>query len=135
MQSKSLFSRIRSRDCAYKEASLSDIIDQVSQNLDHILNTRQGGCLIADDYGIPDFNSLSHDIKETLPNFENQLKKIINKYEPRINVTNLKSEIDSTDHPGQIIFHVSAYIIYKDDRHYVEYETIMTDSGKILVRR
>lgn len=135
MHKKSLLERIKTQSFSYKEASLDDVLRQISNNLEILLNSKQGSTLISEDYGLPDFNGITHDLHQTLPFLEKEIKKVINKYEKRVHINRVKSIIDIKKNPGEIQFALEAYILYQQQKHYIEYQTIMTGTGKILVRR
>lgn len=135
MHAKSLFHRIQTTDSQYREATLDDLLYQVSQNLETLLNSKQGSALIDTSYGLPDFNGVTHNIREVIPYLEHQITSILQKFETRIHVNHVSGQIDTQAYPGQIVFNVNAYVEYAQEKHYIEYQTIMTGTGKILVRR
>lgn len=134
MHVKSLFDRIKSHDFYHSEANFDDLLSQISKNLEVLLNSKQGSTLIGLDYGLPDFNGVSHNIYQELANLEKEIIKVINKYETRMQVKGIKTTIDSKKDPGQIRFALEGYVFYQNKKHYIEYQTVMTDTGRVMVR-
>ncbi|AJI53609.1 MULTISPECIES: type VI secretion system baseplate subunit TssE [Francisella] len=134
MHAKSLFNRIKSQDFSYSEAGFNDLLSQISTNLELLLNTKQGATLIDLEYGIPDFNGITHNIYQELSALEKEIIRIVNKYEKRMQVKSIKTTIDSKKNPGQILFILEGYVLYQNKKHYIEYQTVMTDTGRVMVR-
>jgi type VI secretion system lysozyme-like protein len=134
MHVKSLFDRIKTQDFSYREARFEDLLSQISQNLEILLNSKQGATLIGLDYGLPDFNGVTHNIYQELSTLEKEIVAVIHKYEKRMQVKGIKTTIDSKKNPGQILFSLDGYVLYNDQKHYIEYQTVMTDTGRVMVR-
>ncbi|AIT08797.1 hypothetical protein LO80_01600 [Candidatus Francisella endociliophora] len=135
MHVKSLFDRIKSQDFSYTEASFDDLLFQISNNLELLLNSKQGSTLLGLDYGLPDFNGVTHNVYQELSILEKEIIKVVNKYEKRMQVKGIKTIVDSKKNPGQILFALEGYVYYQNKKHYIEYQTVMTDTGRVMVRR
>jgi type VI secretion system lysozyme-related protein len=60
------------------------ILASVHGHIAKLLNTRQGSCLIADDFGIPDFTNYGATFsRDDIPYFEKEIAGFLMKYEPR----------------------------------------------------
>ena len=135
MHQKSLLSRIRTQDARYQGAALEDVLEQVFSNIDGLLNSRQGSAGIAEDYGMPDFNSVIHHAEETMITLETGIKKMLEKYEKRLSVSQVVGVIDSKALPGEVTFQISGFVPYEDQKHFIEYQTVITGSGKTVIAR
>lgn len=135
MHVKSLFDRIKSQDFSYTEASFDDLLFQISNNLELLLNSKQGSTLLGLDYGLPDFNGVTHNVYQELSILEKEIIKVVNKYEKRMQVKGINTIVDSKKNPGQILFALEGYVYYQNKKYYIEYQTVMTDTGRIMVRR
>lgn len=135
MHAKSLFERLKSQDYRYQKASLDDVLTQIFDNLECIFNSHQGNALISKHYGLPDFNQVSTQDKTIAQTMETIIKEIIVHLEKRITILSVTNDIEQRTYPGQVVFNISADVNYLGESHTIAYQTIMTGSGRVLVRR
>ena len=110
------------------------IVDSVLSHLQRILNTRQGGVQIADDFGIPDFTGLLHSIPESLRDIERAIRTVIQKYEPRLRAVRV-SFIPNEDDALSLRFQIVARLATGDENNPVIFESMVDSDGKIRIHR
>jgi len=62
----------------------------VLQNLNHILNTRQGSLQHLPDYGLPDLGSLYRGMPDSVEELRSSVQETIEKFEPRLGRVRVK---------------------------------------------
>jgi type VI secretion system protein len=110
------------------------IVDSVLRHLQNILNTRQGGVQIADDYGIPDFTGLLQSIPDSLRDIERSIRTVIQKYEPRLRAVRV-SFIPNEEDALSLRFQIVARLATGDEKTPVIFESMVDSDGKIQVTR
>lgn len=101
-------------------------------HLQRILNTRQGNVAIANDYGVPDFIDFLQGMPESVSEIERNIKRAIDKYEPRLSgasVTYVPDEDDVLMLRFQIAAKLSA-----DDGRKILFTTVIDADGRVRVR-
>lgn len=108
-------------------------VESILRHLRNILNTRQGSVLIADDYGMPDLTNFpGENLSEAAAELEDVMKRIIQKYEPRL--TNVKISFEpEVDASSVLRFKLSAEVISRENRTPVVFETVVTSSGMVKI--
>jgi type VI secretion system protein len=137
MREDRLLDRLRLLDKDPTRSSGQDsrrVVDSVLGHLQRILNTRQGGAQIADDYGIPDFTGLLHSIPESLRDIERAIRTIIQKYEPRLRAVRV-SFIPHEEDELSLRFQIVAKLATGDEKSPVIFESMVDTDGKIVVTR
>ena len=138
MRKKSFFDRLITEDhSTLGEGTLDDLIYQITNHLDELFNSHQGGALIGHMYGLPDFNDLFHSRAEesNLTKITGDIQKVIEKYEPRLRVNKVTKAPSEKDKLNQLVFSIVGEVSFEGRTHAIQYHTIMTGSGRILVER
>jgi len=136
MREERLLERIRSWEKAPDRREREDpakIIDSVARHLQRILNTRKGSVPIAEDYGIPDFADLLRGYPESIRDIERSIRRIIQKYEPRLKAVRV-SFIPQDEDIFSVSFQIVARLASEDDKIPVFFESLMGTDGRINVR-
>ena len=84
---------------------------------------------------MPDFNSVIHNVQDAMPLLEGGIQAMLQKYEQRLEVTKIAGVIDAHAFPGEVAFQINGYVPYEDRKHYIEYQTVITSSGKTVIAR
>ncbi len=87
MPERRLLERIREPEVGGQRRSEVDtrlLLRSVLDNLQRILNTRQGNVPIQKDLGIPDLSDIVHTFPESILTMQQSIRQTITKYEPRL---------------------------------------------------
>lgn len=136
MREERLLERIRMREKMPGRSTSEDpkkVIDSVMLHLQKVLNTRQGGVQIAEDYGLPDFNDVLHDRAAAPREIEKSIRQTIQKYEPRLKAVRVKY-VPLEDNLLSINFQIHARLTLEDTDQSVIFESQVGDDGKITIR-
>ncbi len=108
------------------------LIHSILNHIQRILNTRQGSTLMAEDFGIPDFTDLSNVYNsEAMREIERSIKKVIIKYEPRLDKVSIGFKPEEDDILAMHL-NISA-LIYDADNLPVVFNTVISGDGKVSV--
>lgn len=139
MFEESLLERIRRLETPSgqgRSQNVSDRLRSILQHLRRMLNTRQGGVPIAEDFGLPDITNFpSDDLVSTAQDLERVLMQVIQKYEPRLE----KARIHFEPKPGDLLtlrFRLEANMVDPRDRGRtipIVLETVVSPNGLIKV--
>jgi type VI secretion system protein len=118
------------------EKDASRVVNSIINHLQRLLNSRQGSVDIAADYGMPDFTSLlGDDLNEQSKKISDIIREMIEKYEPRLNKVQVIF-VPVKDEVLSLRFKLQAEIVHvRDEKVYVELETVISSEGKIRVSR
>ncbi len=109
------------------------ITASIVRHLQRILNTKQGGAQIAEDYGLPDFTALVTSFSsEAVRDLEKSIKDLIRKYEPRLTTVKVTSE-SRGDEAFSLYFKIEASITTGKGEIPVVLQTVMSSEGKMNV--
>lgn len=97
---KDSFERVISHKC---------LIESIHNHLRDLLNTHAGNAMIANDYGLPDFNDVLAENANLLREIRENIKDAIEQYEPRLKDVSVKS-LSRPDDPLQLCFAVSGQV-------------------------
>jgi len=109
------------------------VMASVLRHLQKILNTRQGGVPIADDYGVPDFTDFMRVSPDALREVEKSIRNTIQKYEPRLNNVRVKF-IPQEDDILSLSFQIVAKLLVENKKTPIVFESLMGYDGKIRIR-
>ena len=118
---------------APRPISHSDWVRYVAESLSKILNARQGGACSCKDYGLPDFNELTHTPMQLIKILERSMVMAINTYEPRLTQVKVTGMMDA-DFPDRMRFSIYGVLILGEEKHHVSYQSIMTPGGRLIVK-
>lgn len=133
-----LLERIREMELLPEERRPVDqekLQQSVLRHLSKLLNTRQGSSLLARDYGVPDYTSLT-----TAPSAKNMaiiaqsISEVVQRYEPRLANIDVNF-VEDPDEPTKMMFSLSGTIAADDSRNEVIFNTVLDPTGKITLRR
>ena len=136
MREERLIERIRLRAKQPERSTTEDpkkIIASILRHLMRVLNTRQGGVQIAEDFGMPDLTDYLRGYPASLRDVEKSLRQTIGKYEPRLKSVRVKfvpREEDVLSLNFQIVARLAGG--YPDQP--VVFESQMGADGKINIR-
>jgi type VI secretion system protein len=136
MREERLIDRIRLREKEPDRSTTEDpkkIISSVLRHLQKVLNTRQGGVQIADDFGMPDLTDYMRGYPASLRDVEKSLRQTIIKYEPRLKSVRVKF-VPQEDDVFSINFQVVARLAGDYPDQPVVFESQMGSDGKISIR-
>ena len=105
---------------------------EIAESLLQILNARQGSAMVADDFGLPDFSPEAVSL-HTLRQYEQNMKALMRKYEPRFKQVQVLSRFDS-EYKNRLIFHFQGVLDHADGLEKISYYSVMTDHGRLMMR-
>jgi len=101
--------------------------------LEKILNSRQGNSQIANDFGMPDFTNLKMFGSESVSNLEHDLKRVIQKYEPRLVNASVQFQPQEDD-ILDLRFKISGKLASNND-YPVSFNTVINGDGQITLEK
>ncbi len=114
--------------------SPEETVKSILLHIGKILNTRQGSCCLADDFGIPDFTDLATTFRpESIPEIEIALGKIISKYEPRLSEVKVIFDPQPEQYTN-VCFKLHGRLQGEQLSLPVIFETLLTADGRLSVR-
>ena len=108
---------------------LPSIIASVKNNLQWMLNSRQGCCQSAPDLGLDDFNDSLIGIYDFTIRISNNIKQTIEHYEPRIKVHKVHS-VSNVDVPMELCFRIEGTLLVRYKEKDVLIELILNALNK-----
>jgi type VI secretion system protein len=136
MREERLIERIRLREKQPDRSTTEDpkkIISSVLRHLQKVLNTRQGGVQIAEDFGMPDLTDYMRGYPASLRDVEKSLRQTIIKYEPRLKSVRVKF-VPQEEDVLSINFQIVARLAGDYPDQPVVFESQMGPDGKISIR-
>ncbi|HEB50669.1 MAG TPA: type VI secretion system baseplate subunit TssE [Desulfobulbus sp.] len=136
MREERLLERIRRRErepWRRERQEPKQVVDSILAHLHHILNTRRGNVVIAEDYGVPDFTEFLSHYPDSLREFERAIRQTISRYEPRLGAVRV-SFVPREDDRFVVRFQISARLAVDSSREPVLFESILDSDGKIRLK-
>lgn len=136
MREERLIERIRLREKQPDRSTTEDpkkIISSVLRHLQKVLNTRQGGVQIADDFGMPDLTDYMRGYPASLRDVEKSLRQTIIKYEPRLKSVRVKF-VPQEENVLSLNFQVVARLAGDYPDQPVVFESQVGTDGKVIIR-
>jgi type VI secretion system protein len=136
MREERLIDRIRLREQQPDRSTTEDpkkIISSVLRYLQKVLNTRQGGVQIADDFGMPDLTDYMRGYPASLRDVEKSLRQTIIKYEPRLKSVRVKF-VPQEENVLSLNFQVVARLVGDYPDQPVVFESQVGSDGRINIR-
>jgi len=128
MQKISLFDRIRDKNKDYQKSIRSVVL-----NLQKLLNSRQGTCLMDKEFGMVDFTDLAIMFPDSVRDIERYIAKIIQRYEPRL--SDIKVSFDfQDDYNLSIGFHIQAMMRTDDKDSPIHLQSTIDSGGKTIIK-
>lgn len=131
-----LLERIRSHDPNFHEKEPDDVrrgVISVQRNIQNILATRQGSTILDEEIGIPEFTNMDMNISlNHRYEFELQIRKVIEKLEPRM--SNIKVSMEGVKDPVEGFHFRIEGVLGGDHPVNVGFDTIVNGEGKIFLR-
>jgi type VI secretion system lysozyme-like protein len=133
---RTLLERLRDPEPAGQRrlhASTSDIFQSILNNLQSVLNTHQGNCLIDARYGLPHMSEIRSSMPWSIATFIASIRTTIELNEPRLG--NVRVRHSPGDDRGMgLRFEISGVVQDEDARTNVRFETLVDDDGRMRVR-
>lgn len=133
---KTLLERIRNPGPAgarHLRVSAGEIQDSILRNLQDILNTTQGNCLIDHNYGLPHMTAIRSAMPRSIASFEAAIRTTIEKYEPRlknVRVTHAPKRSDGME----LRFDIAGLVIDEDGRTTIRFQTFADEDGRLVIK-
>ncbi len=115
------------------EVNWAKRLDNVSKNLQAMLNVRKGSVKALPDYGMPDFNDVVEQFPDAIDYVKQEIATFIRRYEPRLSQLSITYLADPLD-PLKLKYVIEGYLTYKTKRSKVSFDTILTGSGQVTIR-
>jgi len=141
---RSLFERLKSpqggqaRGTLMREYERHESHDQtlhsILNNLNRLLNSRQGQSQACIDYGILDVTQIIYGLEESEDAAERAIQRGIELYEPRLTRVRVK-RVEDPSRLLSVCFLISAKLITEKSQADVWFETVVASSGRVRVVR
>jgi len=105
------------------------VLHQIQTHLMQLLNTRQGSVAYLPDYGMPDLNEIYQQLPESLGFLIENVKKLIERYEPRLNQITVWPYLSNTD---DSVVQLQLQAVYSTFP--ISFETYFYHNGTSVVR-
>ena len=113
-------------------SSVLDWPREIAQSLMYLLNTHQGSAMIAEDFGLPDFNPEAVST-HYLRHYEQSMKRLIHQYEPRLSEVEVLGCIDM-EYKNRLIFHFRGVLELVYATQKIHYCSVMTEYGRVMMQ-
>ncbi|TWT41800.1 lysozyme-like protein [Phycisphaerae bacterium RAS1] len=113
--------------------SAGEVSDSILKNLQDILNTAQGNCLIDHNYGLPHMTAIRSAMPRSIASFEAAIRTTIEKFEPRLKNVRVVHAPKRSD-GMELRFDISGVVIDEDGRTTVRFQTFADEDGKLVVK-
>jgi type VI secretion system protein len=130
MAGRGLLSRISAKDIT--RTRTENDVESIIEHLRGLLNTRQGECPAAMDFGVVDFTDLMHTFPEAIQTLQRSIRATILQYEPRLKNVIVQHVRD--DEVLVLKFQITAQLASKTSKGAVRLETQLRAGGQISVR-
>ncbi len=130
MAGRGLLSRISAKDIT--RTRTENDVESIIEHLRGLLNTRQGECPAAMDFGVVDFTDLMHTFPEAIQTLQRSIRATILQYEPRLKNVIVQHVRD--DEVLVLKFQITAQLASKTAKGAVRLETQLRAGGQISVR-
>lgn len=137
---RSLFGRIAHPEDEEKYSTHLDetmLVDSILEHIQKLLNVRQGSVETLFDYGLPDFNDLVRQYPFAINEIKREIKKCINKYEPRLDKIKVEHVYDEDDFIN-LRYDITARLCINAHADKMKtniwFETILDAAGKVSIR-
>lgn len=130
MAGRGLLSRISAKDVT--RTRTENDVESIIEHLRGLLNTRQGECPAAMDFGVVDFTDLMHTFPEAIQTLQRSIRATILQYEPRLKNVIVQHVRD--DEVLVLKFQITAQLASKTSKGAVRLETQLRAGGQISVR-
>lgn len=115
------------------ELNIERLLENISQNVQDMLNVRLGSVLALDDYGMPDFNDVVKEFPDATTRIRNAIRDFLVKYEPRLANVQVVHNHDP-DQPLLLKFSISADLKLPHKTSKVSFNTVLTGAGQATVK-
>lgn len=99
----------------------------VIDNLNRLLNSRQGTIAHMPDYGLPNLGEIYRDAPETIELFRAAIRETVEKYEPRMRRVRVTHE-PSDPHAGRLVFLLTGELVGGER---VQFETTFAEQVRV----
>lgn len=106
--------------------------DSVLQHLRKILNMRQGSVPTRPDFGLPDFNDMFFQFSNAVPEIQQEIKRCIELYEPRLDNVRIEDRTDQKE-PFNLRFEITARLLTGEGETAVRFETSLERTGRVRI--
>lgn len=141
---RSLFERLKSSQGGQARVSLmreyerheshDQTLHSILNNLNRLLNSRQGQSQACIDYGILDVTQIIYGLEESEDAAERAIQRGIELYEPRLTRVRVK-RVEDPSRLLSVCFLVSARLVTEKSQADVWFETVVASSGRVRVVR
>ncbi len=103
-------------------------------NLRRVLNSRRGSAPSAIEYGIIDLSAILHNYPESVGEMAESIRRCVRRYEPRL--THVRVVYDKHEEDELTLrFHISAQVSVPGMKSRLGFDTVVTSSGRVNVKR
>lgn len=135
MLQRTLLERIRHPEPAGQRRSRvspAELQDSILHNLQDILNTTQGNCLIDPDYGLPHLTSVRSAMPDSIRGFEAAIATALERHEPRLSHMRVRHAPHRED-GLELRFEISGLVVDEQSNLSMRFETYADEEGRLIV--
>ena len=108
-------------------------LQNVMDNVQRMLNVREGSVMALPDYGMPDFNDIVKEFPDAINRIQQIISQFVEKYEPRLQGVQAMYVHDE-DQPLMLRFLISGDLKSHGRVSKVSFDTVLTGAGQATVR-
>lgn len=112
-----------------QNAQLQNVID----NVQRMLNVREGSVLALPDYGMPDINDVVKEFPDAISRIQQVISQFVERYEPRLQRVQVHY-VHDPEQPLLLKFVLSGELKANGRVSKVSFDTVLTGSGQATVR-
>ncbi|PCJ34476.1 MAG: type VI secretion system baseplate subunit TssE [Moraxellaceae bacterium] len=112
-----------------QDLQLQNVID----NVQRMLNVREGSVLALPDYGMPDFNDVVKEFPDAINRIQQAITRFIETYEPRLQSVYVHY-VHDVDQPLLLRFVITGDLRSNGRVSKVTFDTVLTGAGQATVR-
>lgn len=114
--------------------SSAEVYDSILSNLQNLLNTCRGNCLVDDTYGLPHLSAVRSTMPKSLATYEAAIRTTIERHEPRLTSVRVR-HYPEEDRGMELRFEITGVMQDEEGTRTVRFETVADTDGRTLVRR
>lgn len=108
--------------------------NEIGATLLALFNTHRGSAPTREDFGLPEFHPDEMSASSRLQYKANEMKDLIERFEPRLTRLKVEARIDS-EYAGRAIFEIYGLLDDSVSAERVSYHTVMTGQGRVWLRK
>lgn len=108
-------------------------LESITENVQNMLNVREGSVKALPDFGMPDFNDVVNQFPDAVNYIRYAIRDFLEQYEPRLEAVSVHYIADD-DQPLTMKYAIEGVLRYGDQVSRVTFDTVLTGTGQATVR-